>query len=129
MTSNQNKPTPNEQQNFQNTLDFNLITYAKSLVSLLKQALCPSCNRFWDGSTTVKGGNGLYMQLQFICNSCCYHVPLYSSLSVKHSRRHEINVRLTVDGSLCGLSHGGLMKLLNGLNLPLTVQQHEYTET
>ncbi|CAF2130350.1 unnamed protein product, partial [Rotaria magnacalcarata] len=34
-----------------------------------------------------------------------------------------------VGGSLCGLGHDGLMKLLGALNLPSVVQEHKYTET
>ncbi|CAF2032316.1 unnamed protein product [Rotaria magnacalcarata] len=60
-----------------------------------------------------------------------YHT-LYGSLHTGralYSKRHEINVRLAVGGSLCGLGHDGLMKLLGALNLPSVVQEHKYTET
>ena len=124
----QNKP-PLSQRNVEYNLNFNMIVHMNSLLSLLQQVLCPGCNQFWNGSMTVKERNGLYMQLQLFCNNCGHVLHFYSSPLMQNSRRHEINVRLAVGGSLCGLGHSGLVKLLGALNLPSAVQEHKYTET
>ncbi|CAF2150761.1 unnamed protein product [Rotaria magnacalcarata] len=84
-----------------------------SLISLLKQFICSGCNKRWDGSTTIKERNGLYIQLEFMCNHCGFLTRLYSSPKMRNGRRHEINVRLAIGGSL---------------NLPPPVQEHKYRE-
>ncbi len=48
---------------------------------------------------------------------------------MKNSRRQEINVRLAIGGTLCGLGRNGLMKLLGALNLPPPVQEEKYRQT
>lgn len=47
------------------------------------------------------------------------------------SRRQEINVRLDIDidETLCSLGHGGIIKLLDALNLPPPIQEQRYSET
>jgi hypothetical protein len=47
---------------------------------------------------------------------------------MQNSRRHEINVRLAIGGTLCGLGPNGLIKLLGALNLPAPIQEHKYRE-
>ncbi|CAF1453077.1 unnamed protein product [Rotaria sordida] len=121
----QNESTTSKQ-NVKDNLDFNLIIHMNSLISLLKQFLCPGCNKYWDGLTTVKERNGLYMQLEFMCYNCGFLTRLYSSPKMQNGRRHEINVRLGIGGTLCGLGHSGVMKLLGALNLPPPIQEHKY---
>ncbi|CAF3322491.1 unnamed protein product [Rotaria socialis] len=43
-------------------------------------------------------------------------------------RRHEINIRLAIGSTLCGLGRDGVMKLLGALNLPPPIQEHKYRE-
>ncbi|CAF3854019.1 unnamed protein product, partial [Rotaria magnacalcarata] len=108
----QNESTSSKQ-NVNDNLDFNLIIHMNSLISLLKQFICSGCNKRWDGSTTIKERNGLYIQLEFMCNHCGFLTRLYSSPKMRNGRRHEINVRLAIGGSL---------------NLPPPVQEHKYRE-
>ncbi|CAF1228467.1 unnamed protein product [Rotaria sordida] len=82
-------------------LDINLIIHIKSLISLLKQTLCSECNHLWDGS----------------------------SPQVQDGRRQEINARLELGATLCGLGYNGIIKLLGTLNLPPPTQQRKYSET
>ncbi|CAF1331416.1 unnamed protein product [Rotaria sordida] len=123
----QNESTTSKQ-NVKDNLDFNLIIHMNSLISLLKQFLCPGCNKYWDGSTTVKERNGLYMQLEFMCYNCGFLTRIYSSPKMQTGRRHEINVRSGIGGTLCGLGRSGVMKLLGALNLPPPIQEHKYRE-
>ncbi|CAM4908808.1 unnamed protein product [Rotaria socialis] len=123
----QNESTSSKQ-NVNDNLDFNLIIHMNSLISLLKQFIFSGCNKRWDGSTTIKERNGLYIQLEFMCNHCGFLTRLYSSPKMRNGRRHEINVRLAIGGTLCGLGRSGIMKLLGSLNLPPPVQEHKYRE-
>jgi hypothetical protein len=113
----------------EDNLNFNLIIHLNSLTSLLKQFLCPGCKKFWDGSVTIKERNGLYMQLEFMCYSCESLARLYSSPKMPTGRRPEINIRLGIGGTLCGLGRAGMMKLMGALNLPPPIQEHKYHET
>ena len=54
----QSQPT-SRKSNIKDTLNFSLITHMNSLLSLLKQFLCPECRMLWDGSVTIKEQNGL----------------------------------------------------------------------
>ncbi|CAF1367623.1 unnamed protein product, partial [Didymodactylos carnosus] len=90
--------------------------------------LCSECNNLWDGSVSVKERNGLYMQLGFKCHSCGFLTHLCSSPQTPNSRHHDINVRLAVGGTLCGLGCNGLTKSLGALNLPPPVQEQKYRE-
>ncbi|CAF4641531.1 unnamed protein product [Rotaria sp. Silwood2] len=96
-----------------------------SLILLLKQFLCPGRNKFWDGFTIVKERNGLYTQLEFMCYNCKSLSRLYSSPKMPAGRRHEINIRLGIGGTLCGLGRTRIMKLLGALNLPSPIQKHK----
>jgi hypothetical protein len=109
-------------------LDFYFIIHMNSLMLLLKQVLCSGCNRYWDGSVFIRERNGLYMQLEFKCSNCGSLIHLYSSPKMQNSRRHEINIRLAIGGTLCGLGHSGMIKLLGALNLPPPVQEYKYRE-
>ncbi|CAF3822316.1 unnamed protein product [Rotaria sp. Silwood1] len=100
-----------------------------SLISLLKQYLCSGCNKFWDGSTTIKERNGLYMQLEIMCYNCKSRSRLYLSPKMPAGGHHEINIRLGIGGTLCGLDRTGIMNLLDALNLPSPIQKHKYRET
>ena len=115
-------------QNVKDNLDFNVIIHMNSVISLLKQFLCSGCNKYWDGSVAVKERNGLFMQLEFMCDNCGFLTRLHSSPKIQNGRRHEVNVRLGIGGTLCGLGRGGLMKLLGALNLPPPIQEHKYRE-
>ncbi|CAF1297043.1 unnamed protein product [Rotaria sordida] len=99
-------------------LDINLIIHIKSLISLLKQTFCSECNHLWDGSPSIKTRNGLYMHVEFICSNCGCITHLYSSPQVQDGRRQEINARLELGATLCGLGYNGIIKLLGALNLP-----------
>ncbi|CAF1481513.1 unnamed protein product [Adineta ricciae] len=46
-----------------------------------------------------------------------------------NSERHDINVRLALGSTLCGLGHDCLVKILDVLNLPPPVQEHKYRAT
>jgi hypothetical protein len=76
----------------------------------------------------VKERNGLYMQLEFVCYNCGFSTRLSSSPQMPNSRRHEVNVRLVIGDTLCGLGRGGIIKLLGALNLPPPVQEEKYRE-
>ncbi|CAF4913254.1 unnamed protein product [Rotaria socialis] len=123
----QNESTSSKQ-NVNDNLNLNLIIHMNSLISLLKQFICSGCNKRWDGSTTIKERNGLYIQLEFMCYNCGFLTRLYSSPKMRNGRRHEINVRLGIGGTLCGLGRSGIMKLLGSLNLPPPVQEHKYRD-
>jgi len=128
MMSMQNQSTSSKN-NVEDNFNFNLIIHLHSLTSLLKQFLCPGCKTFWDGSVTIKERNGLYMQLEFMCYNCESLAHLYSSPKMPTGRRHEINIRLGIGSTLCGLGRAGMMKLLGALNLPPPIQEHKYHET
>ncbi|CAF4821270.1 unnamed protein product [Rotaria sp. Silwood1] len=87
------------------------------------------CNKFWDGSTTIKERNGLYMQLEIMCYNCKSRSRLYLSPKMPAGGHHEINIRLGIGGTLCGLDRTGIMNLLDALNLPSPIQKHKYRET
>lgn len=110
-------------------LDINLIIHMQSLISLLKQTLCSECNHIWDGSPSIKARNGLYIHVEFICSNCGCITHLYSSPEVRDGKRKEINARLELGATLCGLGYNGIMKLLGVLNLPPPTQQRKYSET
>ncbi|CAF1520869.1 unnamed protein product [Rotaria sp. Silwood1] len=110
-------------------LDINLIIHMKSLISLMKQTLCSECNCLWDGSPSIKTRNGLYMHVEFVCSNCGCITHLYSSPQVRDGRRREINARLELGATLCGLGYHGIIKLLGALNLPPPTQQQKYSET
>jgi hypothetical protein len=110
-------------------LDINLIIHMKSLISLLKQTLCAECNHLWDGASSIKARNGLYMHVEFRCCFCGYVTHLYSSPEVRDGKRKEINARLELGATLSGLGYNGIMKLLGALNLPPPTQQRKYSET
>jgi hypothetical protein len=110
-------------------LDINLIIHMKSLISLLKQTLCAECNHLWDGAPSIKARNGLYMHVEFRCSFCGCVTHLYSSSEVRDGRSREINARLELGATLCGLGYNGMMKLLGALNLPPPTQQRKYNET
>ena len=112
--------------NTEDTLNFNLIINVNCLLSLLRQFVCPGCQLLWDGSVNAKERNGLYLQLEFICHNCKSSTRLYSSPSMPSGRRHEINIRLAIGSTLCGLGRSGMMKLLGALNLPPPVQENKY---
>ncbi|CAF0988099.1 unnamed protein product [Didymodactylos carnosus] len=115
-------------ENIEDNMNFYLIIHLNPLISSLQQFLCSECNNLWDGSVSVKERNGLYMQLEFKCHSCGFLTRLCSSPQIPNSRRHDINVRLAIGGTLCGLGRNGLMKLLGALNLPPPVQEQKYRE-
>ncbi|CAF1132945.1 unnamed protein product [Didymodactylos carnosus] len=115
-------------ENIEDGMDFYLIIHLNSLISLLQQFLCSERNNLWDESVSIKEQNGLYMQLEFKCHSCGFLTRLCSSPQVPNSRRHDINVRLAIGGTLCGLGRNGLMKLLGALSLPPPVQEQKYRE-
>ncbi|CAF1617346.1 unnamed protein product [Rotaria magnacalcarata] len=127
MVSIQNQSTP-KKLNIEDTLNSNVIIHMNSLLSLPKQFQCPGCHMLWDGSVTIKERNGLYVQLEFTCDNCKSSTLLYSSPSMPTGRRHEINVRLAIGSTLCGLGRSGVMKLLGALNLPLPVQENKFQE-
>ncbi|CAF4205860.1 unnamed protein product, partial [Rotaria sordida] len=110
-------------------LDIYLIIHMKSLISLLKQTFCSECNHLWDGSPSIKTRNGLYMHVEFICSNCGRITHLYSSPQVQDGRRQEINARLELGATLCGLGYNGIIKLLGALKLPPPPQQRKYNET
>jgi hypothetical protein len=109
--------------------DINIIIHMKSLISLLKQTLCTECNHLWDGAPSIKARNGLYIHVEFRCSFCGCVTHLYSSPEVRDGRRREINARLELGATLCGLGYNGIMKLLGALNLPPPTQQRKYSET
>jgi hypothetical protein len=115
--------------NVDDLLNFYLIMHMKCLMSLLKQTLCYEWKNFWDGSATVKIRNGLYMHLEFTCNSCGSVTHLHSSPQVENSKRREINIRLQIGGTLSGMGHHDVLRLLGALNLPPPTQEDKYSET
>ena len=63
-----------------------------------------------------------------MCYNCKSLTRLYSSPKMPAGRRHEINIRLGIGGTLCGLGRTGIMKLLGALNLPSSIQKHKHRE-
>ncbi|CAF4337463.1 unnamed protein product, partial [Rotaria sordida] len=58
------------------------------------------------------------MHVEFKCSNCGCITHLYSSPQVQDGRRQEINARLELGATLCGLGYNGIIKLLGALNLP-----------
>ncbi|CAF1518822.1 unnamed protein product, partial [Rotaria sordida] len=69
------------------------------------------------------------MHVEFICSNCGRITHLYSSPQVQDGRRQEINARLELGATLCGLGYNGIIKLLGALKLPPPPQQRKYNET
>ncbi|CAF1016200.1 unnamed protein product [Rotaria sordida] len=47
---------------------------------------------------------------------------------MQNTRHREIIIRLEIDGILCGLRHGSVMKFLGTLSLPPSFQELRYGE-
>ncbi|CAF1614937.1 unnamed protein product, partial [Didymodactylos carnosus] len=105
------------------------ITQMESLISLMKNTLCIGCSNRWNGSLSIERRDGLYLHLVFTCSSCGNVTDLHSSPKLQDTRRYEVNVRLAIGGTLSGIGHSGVKKLLGVMNLPAPVDEEYYSKT
>ena len=105
------------------------IVQMESLISVMKQTLCIGCSNRWNGSLSIARRDGLYVHIVFTCSNCGNITDLHSSPKLQDTKRHEVNVRLAIGGTLSGIGHSGVKKLLGVLNLPAPVDEEYYSKT
>ena len=106
-----------------------LIVQMESLIFLMKNTLCIGCSNRWNGSLSIKRRDGLYVHLVFTCSNCANITDLHSSPKLQDTKRHEVNVRLAIGGTLSRIGHSGVKKLLGVMNLPAPVDEEYYSKT
>jgi hypothetical protein len=105
------------------------IVQMESLIFLMKNTLCIGCSNRWNGSLSIPRRDGLYVHLAFTCSNCGNVTDLHSSPKLQDTKRHEVNVRLAIGGTLSGIGHSGVKKLLGVMNLPAPVDEEYYSKT